>query len=83
MAQMLPRLNLNHKENMAVIDILLTYLPGNSSIVNTFVMQAFSDIAKSDKKLRPLLLVHINELTTTGTLAMKARGKKLLTELKD
>jgi len=83
MAQILPRLNLNHKENIAVIDILLTYLSGNSSIVNTFVMQAFANIAKTDEKLRPSLLAHISELTTEGTPAMKARGKKLLAELKD
>jgi len=82
MAQILPRLNLNHKENVAVVKILLTYLSGNSSIVNTFVMQAFADIAKTDEELRPSVLVHIGELAATGTPAMKARGRKLLAEFK-
>ena len=59
MAQMLPRLKLNHKETISFVNILLAYLSGNSSIVNTFVMQAFSDIAKYDEALRPLLLSHI------------------------
>ena len=82
MAQILPRLNLNHKENVSVVDTLLTYLSGNSSIVNTFVMQAFADIAKVDEKLRPLLLVHIKELSIIGSPAMKARGRKLLADFK-
>jgi hypothetical protein len=82
MAQMLPRLNLNHKENLAVVNTLLSYLSGNSSIVNTFVMQAFADIAKADEQLRPSLLAHIHELTVTGTAAMKARGRKLLAKFK-
>ena len=80
MAQILLRLNLDHKEHIAVVKTLLTYLSGNSSIVNTFVMQAFADIAKADKQLRPSLLVHIRELTATGTPAMKARGRRLLVE---
>lgn len=82
MAQILPRLNLSHKENVKVVDILLTYLSGNSSIVNTFVMQAFCDIAKTDEALMSSLLVHITELTEIGTPAMKARGRKLLAEFK-
>ena len=82
MAQILPRLDLSQKERIAVINTLLMYLSDDSSIVKTFVMQAFADIAKSDSELRPALLVHISELTTTGTPAMKARGKKLLVELK-
>jgi hypothetical protein len=80
MAQILPRLNLNHKEKIAVVNTLLTYLSSNSSIVNTFVMQAFADIAKTDEKLRQSLLVHVSELTNIGTPAMKARGRKLLAE---
>jgi len=82
LAQILPRLNLTHKENVKVVDILLTYFSGNSSIVNTFVMQAFADIAKTDEELRPSLLVHICELTEIGTPAMKARGRKLLAAFK-
>ena len=58
MAQILPRLNLSHDENIQAVNIFLVYLTGNSSIVNTFVMQAFADIAKTDEELRPALLVH-------------------------
>lgn len=82
LAQILPRLNLSHKENVSVVNTLLTYLSGNSSIVNTFVIQAFADIAQSDNKLQPELLVHIKELSETGTPAMKARGRKLLAQFK-
>lgn len=78
LAQILPRLELNHEENKRVIKVFLNYLTGNSSIVNACVMQAFADIAEVDSKLRPELLVHIKELSVIGTPAMKARGRKLL-----
>ena len=78
LAQILPRLNLTHEENIVVVNALLTYLSGSSSIVKTSVMQAFSDISETDKELREELLAHIKELTVIGTPAMKARGNKLL-----
>jgi len=82
MAQILPRLNLNHNEKIDVVNTLLAYLSDNSSIVRTFVMQAFADIAKTDEELRLSLRDHISELAATGTPAMKARGRKLLAEFK-
>lgn len=83
MAQILPRLNLSHDENIRAVNMFLVYLTDNSSVVNTFVMQAFADIAKTDEELRPALLIHITELTAIGTPAMKARGKILLAEFRD
>lgn len=78
LAQIVPRLDLTHEENLRFVDSLLTYLSGSSSIVSTSVMQAFSDIAEKDAELKSELLVHIEELSVIGTPAMKARGRKLL-----
>lgn len=83
MALMLPRLALTHEESVAVVDVLISYLSGRSSIVSTCVMQAFYEIAQSDKELAPDLVRHIREMTKIGTKAMQARGKKLLASVRD
>ena len=44
-------------------------------------MQALADIARDSPVLLPIVRQHITELTIIGTPAMKARGRKLLTEL--
>lgn len=80
-APMLVRLPLSEAEQKCVVDILLAYLNDRSSIVKTFAMQALADLAMRDEKLRPLALRHIQELAVIGTPAMKARGRKLLTQL--
>ncbi len=81
LAQVLPRLNLSQKERQQVVETLLSYFSDSSSIVKTFAMQAFADIARQSPKLRPSILVHLRELTASGTPAMKARGRKLLAEM--
>lgn len=81
LAQMLPRLKLGKKEKRPVAGILLEYSGDNSSIVKTFAMQALTDIARQTPEFLPTVLVHLKELTLTGTPAMKARGRKLCAEL--
>lgn len=81
LAQMLPRLKLGKKEKRQVAGILLEYSGDNSSIVKTFAMQALADIARQTPEFLPSVLVHLKELTLTGTPAMKARGRKLCAEL--
>lgn len=80
-AQMLPRLDLNEDERRRVFRVLLAYLNDRSSIVRTFAMQALADIAGGSPELLPSVLRHIAELTTIGTPAMKARGRRLLATL--
>lgn len=80
-AVMLARLPLTAKEQKRVIEILLSYTNDRSSIVKTFAMQALADLARRDEKLRPLVLLHIKELCVIGTPAMRARGRRLLSEL--
>jgi hypothetical protein len=72
-AQMLSRVEWNETELQQVIDILTGYLNDRSSIVKTFAMQALADLAQQHSALRPAFMVHLQELTATGTLAMKAR----------
>jgi hypothetical protein len=79
-AQMLPRLELNSGERKRVIGVL-GYLNDGSSIVKTFAMQALVDIAEDAPRLLPAVRRHIGGLTAIGTPAMKARGRKLLSEL--
>lgn len=81
LALMLPRLPLTRNEKKQVIDILSSYLPSNSSIVKTCVMQAFADLADSDKYFRVALYGRIEELAKGGTPAMQARGRRLLSRL--
>ena len=80
-AQMLPRLRWNAREQQEVYAILTGYLCDSSSIVKTFAMQALVDLTTQAPELRPAVLQLLKKLTVIGTPAMKARGRKLLVEL--
>ena len=80
-ATMLARLPLTAKEQKRVIEILLSYTNDRSSIVKTFAMQGLADLARREAKLKPLVRRHIEELRIIGTPAMRARGRRLLSEL--
>jgi len=80
-AQMFPRLELSGEERAVVVEILLDYLNNKSKIVKTFSMQTLADFAERDADLRPKVIQLLEELTTTGSPAMKSRGRKLLEKL--
>jgi len=80
-AQMVPRLELSEKEREVVIEILLDYLNDKSKIVKTFSMQALADLAEQDAGLRSQMIPLLEELTETGSPAMRSRGRKLLEKL--
>jgi hypothetical protein len=82
-AQILPRLKLTPKERDHAASILFDYLEDKSSIVKTFAMQALFDFAQTDSRLRKRILPILEFLTTNGTAAMRARGRKLLAILND
>jgi hypothetical protein len=82
-AQMFSRVEWTDAERPRVLAILMEYLHDRSSITRTFAMQALADLARQTPALRPTVLVHLQELTSTGTPAMKARGRRLLAELGD
>jgi HEAT repeat protein len=81
-AQMFPRLELSEEEQADVVELLLDYLNDKSKIVKTFVMQALADLAERDAGLRARVIKLLEELTTTGSPAMRSRGRKLLEKLK-
>lgn len=81
-AQLFSRLELGPAERRVVMDILTDYLTDKSRIVKTFSMQSLADIAERDAELREPIIHQLEELTRTGSPAMKSRGRKLLAKLK-
>jgi hypothetical protein len=81
-AQLLSRLDLAPKERRAVVAILQGYLKDESKIVKTLSMQALADMAEQDASLRAPIIRQLEELTRSGSPAMKSRGRKLLAKLK-
>jgi HEAT repeat protein len=81
-AQLFSRLLLTHGERRGVVGILNNFMKDKSKIVRTFSMQALADIAEKDAGLREPIIEQLEELTRTGSPAMKSRGKKLLAKLK-
>jgi len=82
MAQILPRLTLKPGDKKTIVEIFFAYLNDKSKIVVTFALQALADFAVEDKKLRPRVVKVLEELTETGSPAIKNRGRKLLKKLK-
>lgn len=82
LAQLLSRVALSKPERGRVLEILDGYLTDPSRIVKTFAMQALADIASHDAELRDPIVSRLQELTRTGSPAMKSRGRKLLATLR-
>ena len=83
LAQMIPRLDLTPQETTALTGIFVDYLADDSKIVVTFAMQALCDLAVKKGSVSTRVLSALENLTRTGSPAIKARGKKLLPKLKD
>jgi HEAT repeat protein len=82
-AQMLPRLPLTRKDTERAVSILHGYLADRSAIVNVCALQALADLASRDRSLVPMAVVAMEAACRTGTPAMRARGKKLLSIFKN
>lgn len=80
-AQLLSRVPLNGDQQARAVAVLFEYLSDESSIVKTCALQALADLSQSDSELQRRVLPLIEELTATGTPAMRARGRKLLIRL--
>ena len=83
LAQILPRLSLKSADHNIVIEILFSYLDDKSKIVITFALQALADFAGEDPKLKPRVIRALEDLTRTGSPAIKTRGRKLLKMLQN
>jgi hypothetical protein len=81
LAVMVPRLVLNAKERQQTATTLHSYLEDRSSIVKTFALQGLADLAQDDPGIRPGVIELLRESTLSGTPAMKARSRKLLSQL--
>jgi hypothetical protein len=81
LAAMVPRLALNAREKEAVISTLKGYLQDRSSIVKTFALQGLTELAHAEASLRPEVMEILREATRNGTPAMKARSRKLLSQI--
>jgi len=77
-APLLARLSLSCIEESSAVALLLDYTNDRSSIVKTMAMQALADIALRRPRRLAEVTQHISELSTIGTPAMRARGRKLL-----
>ncbi|MCE7986169.1 MAG: hypothetical protein DYG89_33755 [Caldilinea sp. CFX5] len=80
-AQLLPRLALTPDERATAVTLLNSYLQDQSKIVKTFALQALADLALVDTELRPAIITQLEQVTQTGSPAMRSRGKKLLAKL--
>lgn len=78
LAQMLPRLDLNRREQRRAAAILFDYLKDRSRIVQAFALQALTDLSTDDAELRRRVLPLIDELRHSGSPAVRARARKLV-----
>jgi hypothetical protein len=81
LAVILPRLRLDGNERRRTSRALQQCLTAKSSIVKTFALQGLSDLAAQEPALMPLVADLLKIAERTGTPAMKARSRKLLSLL--
>jgi len=80
-AMMLTRLELTQAERSQVFEILKHWLNDKSRILQTFSLQALTDLSKHDPDLRSEVKRLIKEKIKSGAPSVQSRGKKLLQEI--
>ena len=83
LAQMISRLPLTRREILSVFPTLRGYLEDRSVIVKIFALQAMFELSLRESSLRIPVQALVESFTRTGTPAMRARGRKLLSLLKE
>jgi vesicle coat complex subunit len=78
LALIVPRLPLKNSEQKRAVACLHQYLNDSSSIVKTCALQGLSDLARVDPRLRRSVRKLLEACARTGTAAMRARARKLL-----
>ena len=81
-AQMIPRLHLTPTERARAAGILFAYLSLKSKIVRTFALQALVSLSYNDPGLRRRVTEVLHEVVESGSPAIKARGRKLLEQVR-
>ncbi|HYA64051.1 MAG TPA: hypothetical protein VED66_12690 [Candidatus Sulfotelmatobacter sp.] len=80
MALVIPRLPLTESEQKRAVASLRAYLNDRSSIVKTCALQGLADLSRVIPALRPPIKKLLEESSRTGTAAMRARARKLLSK---
>ncbi len=81
-AQMIPRLHLTPTERVRAVGILFAYLSLKSKIVRTFALQALVSLSYHDPELRKRVTRVLHQVVESGSPALKARGRKLLEQIR-
>lgn len=81
LAAMIPRLQLSWAEHRRFYRVLTHYLQDKSSIVKTFALQGLFDLSAGNPALRPEVEEFLRSALKTGTAAMKARSRRLLSRM--
>jgi len=76
------RLRLNKNEITAIVETLKEHLHDKSNKIRLFALQSLANLAFDDAKLRPQVIAVLDEVTRTGSPAMKTAGQKLLAYLR-
>lgn len=81
-AQMISRLNMTEIERNSVVQVLFTWLDDEreSRIVRVMALQALSDFAQLDNRLKNKVTKKLQELLKTGVPSLKSRSRKILKE---
>ncbi len=82
LAQMIPRLRLEHRERASAKAALRGFLRDRSSIVKTFAIQALAQLSRGTPEMEADVIDLLERTCRTGTPAMKARSRKLLAEFR-
>lgn len=82
LALLIPRLSLTKSEQGRAVAALRAYLNDRSSIVKTCALQGLADLSHVIPALRQPTKKLLEESSRTGTAAMKARARKLLSGTK-
>ena len=80
LALMIPRLHLERCERARAVATLYRYLADRSSIVKTFALQALTEMSRGDPEMEADVIGLLQRACCSGTPAMKARSRRLLTE---
>lgn len=79
LAAMVPRLDLNATERQRAAALFEEYLEDRSSIVKTVALQGLADLARNNSVMRLSVIERLREAGRSGSPAMRARSRKLLT----
>lgn len=80
-AQIIPLLPLTPSQRRQAIRLLMSYLESASGIVRVSAMQALTELSSYDSQLGKRIIPLVKTMMKNGTPAVRARGRKLLSQL--